>query len=126
MTLNELKLKCDIYIDLGHGHDDVVIDVDHKSFGPRASTNIKSIYPGTDCKYDQMRIEPSHRLTYVETGRDVPAKPYRVATETRTVIKCPKCENHLRKKDKYCPECGQKILANEYIDVNLGKGTVKY
>ena len=126
MTLNELKSKCDIYIDLGHGHDDVVINVQHKSVGPRASTNIDSISPGIDWEHDQIRIEPTHKVTYVETGRDVPAKAYRVATETRTIIKCPKCENHLRKKDKYCPECGQKILEGEYVEVNLGKGTAKF
>ena len=126
MTLNELKSKCDIYIDLGHGHDDVLINVQHKSVGQRASTNIDSISPGIDWESDQIRIEPTHKLTYVETGRDVPAKPYRVATDIRTVIKCGKCGNKLRKADKFCPDCGQKILKGEYIDVNLGKGTIKY
>ena len=120
MTLKELKEKCDIQCSLGHEYDNVVITVQNPgTVGMRAYTNIASFAPGFDFEKGQMRIEPLHKLLPVEVGRDVPMKAYRIHG-MRKILKCPKCEEHLRKTDKFCPRCGQKILENAYVDVNFG------
>lgn len=36
-------------------------------------------------------------------------KTYELNGRKRKIILCPKCENHLRKDDKYCSNCGQRV-----------------
>lgn len=93
MNLTELRDKCNIYIGLGHGSDNVVIDLKQPSVGARASTNITSISPGIDWKRGQMRIMPLLKLTADHINRDEPQKAYKIYTKMRSIIKCQKCEN---------------------------------
>lgn len=114
MNLNELKEMCEYYIQQGHENDKIIITVSAPSVGQRSGVGIKSIYPGFDWEHGQIRIECDQELTPKNKDRDLPAKAYkRVYTDNpkrkTTIINCPRCENHLRRDDKYCSRCGQAI-----------------
>lgn len=122
MTLNELKNKCDVYTHLGHGNDEVVITLSYpRNVGKRSYTCVTGFGPGFDFEAGEMRLTPLKRLVADVSTRDDPMAAYQVHTTVRTVYKCAKCGSHIRKKDKYCSECGQAIKQGEFITVNFGK-----
>lgn len=123
MNLSELRDKCNLYINLGHETDDVVVTLSNPNVGGRAYTSAKTIAPGDSMapgERNLIYITPLLKVAADGSSRDDPMKAYKVHTSIRSVIKCPKCGSHLRNKDKYCAECGQAIMKGEYIDINMG------
>lgn len=104
------KLK--FYIECSHGNDDVCVVLKQPSIGARASTSIVSLHPGFDWEQGKIILGTDKEITSFDKDRDVELSA-RVNTYTdtkiRTIYSCPKCEQHLRKDDKYCSRCGQKI-----------------
>lgn len=117
MILEELKNIVDSYIEQGKGKDSVVITLSESSIGARASSGISSIFPGFDWEHGQIRIEPSEDLTskLKDRDKDLPIikHTYNFGNRKRNVLLCPKCNNYLRKDDRYCSKCGQKVNTKE-------------
>lgn len=114
MTLNELKIYVDHYIDHGHGKDGVRITLSQPSVGGRASVGISGLYTGMDWESGQIRIEPDQKITSYNKDRDeiIPMRveEYDYPGCRKTIIRsCPKCEEHLKKDAKYCSRCGQRV-----------------
>lgn len=113
MTLADLKEKIDFYIKNGCGDYPVMVTLKQPSVGARAFANITGIYPGFDLEHGQMRLETDTAVTSYRKDRDLVLEAYKVdipiGNKTRHLVECPKCENHLRKGDKYCSRCGQRI-----------------
>lgn len=102
MTLNELKIYVDHYIDHGHGKDDVRIILSQPSIGGRASVGISDLYTGFDWESGQIRIEPDQKITSYNKDRDkitpIRVEEYDYPGCRRTIIRsCPKCEEYLKK-----------------------------
>ena len=102
----------------GHGNDVVKVTTADPSVGARAGKNIQGIFPGIDWEKGQMRIATFEKILSYDLSRDkeLPAikNVYHLADKTRNVLKCPKCEMILRKSDRYCARCGQKIAVGKY------------
>lgn len=114
MTLSELKRKIDFLCELGHGEKDVFITLSEKSVGVRASAGISGINAGIDWEARQVRISPDRKLISYDKDRDQPIQKIKWDLDmgngkTRHLLICPKCNSHLRKDDRYCSSCGQRL-----------------
>lgn len=113
MVLSELKKQVDFLIDNGHGDNPILVTLSESSIGSRAATGITGIYLGFDWEHGQVRISTDKKIISYEKDRDKVIEPrkedYNIGTQTRHLLLCPKCENHLRKDDNYCSHCGQRV-----------------
>ena len=122
MKLKDLKDKVDFLMTTGHEEDDVVVTLKESSVAVRAFANVDSIYAGFDWESGQIRIETDKEIISYNLRRDAKMLPFRVGTMVGTrkkyILKCPKCEEHLRKTDRYCPTCGQAIETEGFREVS--------
>lgn len=118
LNLRELKEYVEFLYEHGcTGEEPVLITLSQNSVGSRASTGITHITEGFDWESGQIRIEPEEKLLKKEKDRDN-AMPVRVKeydlhykNGKKTIIRsCPICENHLKKDDRYCSRCGQRVV----------------
>lgn len=113
MTLSELKRQVDLFVDIGHGDDTVLINLSERSVGAKASAGITSLAPGIDWEHGQIRIHTDKKIISDHLNRDLVIPPveidYDYGVKAYHVLHCPKCENKLRKDDKYCSLCGQRV-----------------
>lgn len=115
MKLSKVKEIVDNYVEKGFGDWNTLITIKDISAGPRACSDIQGIYNGFDWEHGQIRIEPEKNLISQSKDRDkaLPVIKHIYGQGIRNVISCPKCENHLRKSDKYCSICGQRVNTEE-------------
>ena len=114
MTLKELKRHVDFLIEEGHENDSVIVTTVDDSVGARAGTEVNSINSGFDWERGQIRIEPKTKLVKYGNSRDDALLPRINVYEypngsKRQIINCKRCENQLKKDDRYCSRCGQMI-----------------
>lgn len=114
MKLYELFMQIKSLIEIGHENDVVLITLSQASCGARASVGIQDICVGFDWEHDQIRIITDEPIIKKYNDRDVGKLAICIecdyGTNKRRVRKCPICENHLSKKDRYCGNCGQAIV----------------
>ena len=113
MKLKELYEISKSLIEQGKEEDDVLITLSEPSIGGRASTPINYVYAGFDWEHGQVRVEPKDSLINKLKDRDkqldIKIMEYNNSGRKCIIRKCPICENHLKKDDKYCSRCGQAI-----------------
>lgn len=113
MKLKELYEISKSLVEQGKAEDEVLITLSEPSVGARASAPINSIYAGFDWEHGQIRIEPKNKLINKLKDRDkqldTKIMEYDSLGRKCIIRKCPVCENHLKKDDKYCSRCGQAI-----------------
>ena len=110
--LNRYKELNEKYID-----KEIRIVLNQPSIGCLSTIGIKSfdIQHGSDLDKDKILIFAEDDIIEKYKDRDIPISPLIVTysyydnIKSKTIIKCPICENKLRKIDKYCSNCGQKI-----------------
>ena len=116
MTLKKLSELVEFYMD-GHKNDKVLITLSQPSVGARAFVDVQGVYAGFDWEDGQIRIETVEPIITKYNNRDI-GKPARCEeygeeqgyARKRIVRHCPICENFLRKDDKYCSRCGQRVI----------------
>lgn len=114
MILSELKRQVDFLCEIGYGEKSVLVTLSDKSIGARAAAGITSINAGFDWEAGQIRISPDKKLILHDKDRDLPMVAIKWDCDmgggkTRHLLICPKCDNHLRKNDRYCSCCGQRL-----------------
>lgn len=111
MKLSKIKEIVDNLVNSGYGDYNTVITTHDISIGARAYSDIQYISNGFDWESGQIRIEPQTDLISKSKDRDkeLPIIKHIYGQGIRNVISCPKCENHLRKDDRYCSNCGQRV-----------------
>ena len=114
LTLKELNETTKYFLDKGFDENTpIYITTNDNSIGGRAFVTIQGMYNGFDWESGQIRLEPNEKILKYENGRDIPLEPriknYEYNNRKSKVISCPKCENKLRKDDRFCSYCGQKI-----------------
>ena len=115
MKVSELRDKLDIFIDHGHGDDEVVIHCKEVSMGPHAAESLKGVWVGFDWDQGRVLIEPESPLVHYGTGRDDPMTAVHITYHNDYHGKitppphCPLCGAQLHKTDRYCPKCGQML-----------------
>ena len=114
MKFGEFLKQVNLYAERGeYDNNRVVISLSEPSIGGRAYAEVQGIYPGFDWERGQMRIEPGKKILSYEKDRDIEVEPikreYQYPNRVTRVISCPKCGCKLRKKDRFCSVCGQKI-----------------
>ncbi len=113
MKLIELKNKIDFICDRCENPKDidVCITLVEPSVGGRAKVGVQSVNLGFDWEKNQLRIEPDKEI--VRKGRDlqtvIPIKERFSFDKTCKVFRCPICDGHLNKNDRYCKFCGQRL-----------------
>lgn len=70
MTLSELKRKVDFLNNQGHGDDVVLITLQERFVGARASAEIVDISAGFDLERGQVRLHTDKRIISYENDRD--------------------------------------------------------
>ena len=92
---------------------EVLISLDFSHLGPRASTGVASARLGFDWEDGQFRLEPADKLTTWRKDRDTALPPREQITDDgRHVLHtlcCPCCPNEVKRIDRYCPQCGQRL-----------------
>lgn len=62
---------------------------------------------------DEILLKTNKELVLLDESREKVLNPivhhYHVKRKEEIVLKCPKCDSVLRKKDKYCSQCGQRV-----------------
>lgn len=114
LTLKKLYENCKHFLDNGLDENTpIYVTTSDNSIGGRAYVTIQSIHNGFDWESGQIRIETNEKILKYEKDRDFALEPkikhYKFNNRNSTIISCPKCENKLRRNDKYCSICGQKI-----------------
>lgn len=113
MKVSELSKILHFYSEHGHENDIVLITLSQNSVGARASVGVQDVYAGFDWEHGQIRIETTEPIIKKYNNRDigkpVRCKEYDDGIRKRIIRRCPVCENHLHKNDKYCSKCGQAI-----------------
>lgn len=114
MTLLELKQQVDFLCEIGYGEKSVLVTLSDRSIGARAAASITSINAGFDWETGQIRISTDKKLISYDKDRDLPMVAIKWDCDMgngkiRRLLICPKCDNHLRKDDRYCSCCGQKL-----------------
>lgn len=119
MKLSELKDRVDWFAHTRHDNPEVVIDIENEiSMGARPSVGVENANVGIDWEADQFRIEPKEPLARLGRTKD-DARQTRLIQYTypdgkkTSVYKCPICEARLKKKFKYCPQCGQRVTFDD-------------
>lgn len=111
MRLNRLKEIVDAYVNDGLGNRAVVINLDEPSIGCRASTSIQDIFQGIDWESSQIRIQTEDKICRLDISRDNPMKMNVFAHITsRKHYACPVCDEFVKRDDRWCPHCGQRIV----------------
>lgn len=113
LNLNDIKTLVDAYVGDGYGNCPVYITLSQPSIGTRSCVGIFDLCLGMDWEHGQIRIEPTENITSYRKDRDCLIAPWITEYESggrkRKIINCPKCNNHLRKDNKYCSNCGQRV-----------------
>lgn len=125
MKAKELRDKLDWYSKTGHADDEVVVHCKEPSLGPVAAARVKQVGAGMDWDSGRIILEPEWPLLHFSLNRDT-ARPvlrvtytYSFSAKIKSVLQCPVCEAKLRKGDRYCPQCGQRVDTTKYEDITL-------
>ncbi len=122
MTVRELQERLEFYAAQYSADDDVVVQLSEPSVGITSFTNVTYAGSGFDWDSGRFWITPEKKLLSKEKDRDAELPAVKIIfretelrhRKLRSIIKCPKCEEHLMKSDKYCSRCGQRIKIGEY------------
>ncbi len=114
MKFGEFLKQVNLYAERGeYDNNRVVISLSEPSIGGRAYAEVQGIYPGFDWERGQMRIEPGKKILSYEKDRDKEVEPIKRDWENNgritRIFSCPKCGSKLKKSDRFCSCCGQKI-----------------
>lgn len=114
MTVYEMENILSELIKRGKGDVHVIVSTDDPSVGSRAFVEICSIMEGFDWETGQIRIETKEHVVSKMKDRDNAIKAKEVifhvgSRETRK-RKCPSCGGFVRKDDRYCSCCGQRVM----------------
>lgn len=92
---------------------EVLITLDFSHLGPRASTGVTSAHLGFDWVDGQFRLEPADKLTTWRKDRDTALPPREQTMDDGQrklhTLRCPACPNEVKRTDRYCPQCGQRL-----------------
>lgn len=115
MVLSELKRQVDILCEIGYGEKSVLVTLSDKSIGARAAAGITNINVGFDWEQGQIRISTDKKIISYDKDRDLPMSATKWDCDNgngkiRHLLICPKCDNRLKKDDRYCSNCGQRLI----------------
>lgn len=119
MTVKELIEMLQTAAAIGsHGEDEVRIDLDMPSLGAKASTGLKAVYTGFDWEQGTVRLVAEEKIAKEGSTRGDPKRPFEHEDQTMSKAKgkpyimryCPRCQNSVKKKQRYCSACGQALL----------------
>lgn len=113
MTLNELKKSVDAYCERGRGDWKVVVELSQISIGGIASTEIAQIYEGFDWDFGKVIINTSDSIIMKTKDRDNPVEIKKDPVFSKRYL-CSACGYYVRKDDKFCSSCGQKLKGYNY------------
>lgn len=105
--------------------DEVAIELGSPSVGPHASVGVETVYAGFDWDNGKLLIVPQEPLVRKNLQRDIPQGIIRITYKNdyhgkiRPSLHCPVCKAKLRKSDRYCPKCGQRVNTEKITDVTL-------
>lgn len=105
MTLEELAHKVDLLLSHCRQRKQVVVTLDTPSMGARACANVVDICNGIDWESGQVRIAVDRPIMEKNKDRDVPMPK----AKTSNGYVCRACGYSVRKNDRYCSTCGQKV-----------------
>lgn len=113
MTVKDLKDKVDFLFENGRSGNLVVVKLKEPSVGGIACSKVESIHAGFDWDGGKAIITCEDDLLSYRKDRDNPMSAVKIVytkyPELKPVIHCPKCENKIRKNDRYCNKCGQAV-----------------
>ena len=126
MKLSTFAKAVNKYIEAGHGTDKVVVELDNVAEGSppeedisadvliaRPSKNRKAIVIQTETPVIS-KEKDRDRPKFAEEKTDEPEEANeKKATKKRTVFVCPDCGFVIRKTDRFCAQCGRKIVFRE-------------
>lgn len=111
MKLNELKELVDTYVNDGLENRNIVIDLNEHSIGGRVSTGLVNIYPGFDWESGQIRVQTADKICRLGNSKNNSMKMQIFAhISSRKYYGCPSCGEFVRKTDRWCSHCGQRIV----------------
>lgn len=114
MKLKEIKNIINILVERGYGDKELCVKLSQPSVGYTAQTPVIDYSQGMDFDRDKFILITKDKITSYDKDRDQVLDPFEysykyIEDKVKTVLLCPKCENTIRKKDKYCSQCGQRV-----------------
>lgn len=114
MNLQELKEIIDFEIENLRDYENpqniqVLITINDRSIGGRASSAIRSVNMGFDWESGQLRISPVKQLISESSSRSIPVPTTKAESGGMTFTACAKCLMKVSKDDGYCRHCGQRL-----------------
>lgn len=118
MKLKELKATIDSLCKHATSHktDDleVVVQIAEPSIGASACVGINWVTRGIDWESGRINITPSKELVRKGNSKEDVIAPreelYDYGNGKKRIIRdCKMCDSQVRKDDRYCSKCGQKI-----------------
>lgn len=93
---------------------EICISISEPSVGASACVPVASVYRGID--WEHHRVDINSAVSIVRKGKSIAdviepwVHEYDYEGKKKTVIMdCRMCGGRIRKEDKYCPKCGQKL-----------------
>lgn len=111
MNLKELKESVDLLVANGMEDREVVVTIDRPSFGPMASVAVVGLYPGIDWENHQVRIDLSAPV--IEKSKDRDEKMVMKKNPVGRGWICPACGYFVHAGDRFCHNCGQRLVDGE-------------
>ena len=111
MRLDELKKTVDVLVKDGHGNNEVVVSVAEVGFGTAPYSPVVDVSIGIDWECGQVRIATKDPIVRKFKDRDkaIPKINGKNLGVGMFPYMCPDCGRKVRKDDRYCSHCGQRI-----------------
>ena len=110
MNLKELYEIIKHYLEIGDYEDaTVLLTLNERSIGSRASTNVSYAGIGMDWEHNQFRLEPESKICRLGNTFQDAMLPRERIYDGRTYRSCKRCEERVGKEDNFCKRCGQKL-----------------
>lgn len=92
---------------------EVLISLGFPALGPPAGVEVSHGYLGFDWESGEFRLVPAGELVEWRKNRDNPLPPLEQTMDDGRrklhTLRCPACPNEVKRTDRYCPQCGQRL-----------------
>ena len=92
---------------------DVRILLGFSGLGLRAYTGVSSASLGSNWSAQGFQLEPASELVEWRKNWDNPLPPIEQTMDDGRrklhTLRCPACPNEVKRTDRYCPQCGQRL-----------------
>lgn len=125
MTVSELIVKLQGFAGRGHGNDAINIPLSDPGYlGGQPRADIVGVSAGIDWDDGHVFLVPNQDIISQEKNRDVPQKVFRISYpayngKVKPTLACPACQGKIRKGDKYCCHCGQRVDTGHCKDIEM-------